>query len=81
MTSAGGLEAYETTIGRVPWLPAAPEKRAVYASSHPSTTSTPFARSLRQKSCQPSPNRAMVASMNARPGVDVAGFSTTSSLR
>jgi len=27
-TSAGGLEAYETTIGRFPWLPAAPEKRA-----------------------------------------------------
>ena len=28
ITSAGGLDAYETTIGRFPLLPAAPEKRA-----------------------------------------------------
>ncbi len=28
ITSAGGLDAYETTIGRVPLLPAEPEKRA-----------------------------------------------------
>ena len=33
----GGLDAYETTIARFPWLPP-PEKRLKYASSHPSTT-------------------------------------------
>ena len=48
ITSAGGLVAYETTIGRLPLLPPAPENGAVYASSQPSTTSTPFARSRRQ---------------------------------
>ena len=48
MTSAGGLVAYETTIGRLPLLPPAPENCAVYASSQPSTTRTPFARSRRQ---------------------------------
>ena len=35
-------------MGRVPWLPAAPENCAKYAFSQPSTTRTPFARSLRQ---------------------------------
>ena len=48
ITSAGGLVAYETTIGRLPLLPPAPENCAVYASSQPSTTRTPFARSRRQ---------------------------------
>ena len=54
----------------------------VYASSQPSTTSTPFSRRSRQKSGQP-PRRtaAIVASRKARPGVDVAGFSTTSRSR
>ena len=48
ITSAAGLVAYETTIGRFPLLPAAPENCTVYASSQPSTTSTRFARSFRQ---------------------------------
>ncbi len=39
-------------MGRLPGLPAAPENCCVYASSQPSTTRTPFARSPRQKACQ-----------------------------
>ncbi len=48
ITSAAGLVAYETTIGRLPGLPEAPENCCVYASSQPSVTSTSFERSLRQ---------------------------------
>jgi hypothetical protein len=53
ITSAAGLDAYETTIGRLPGLPEAPENCCVYASSQPSTTRTPFARSPHQYVCQP----------------------------
>ena len=53
----------------------------MYASSQPSTTRTPFARRPRQYVSQRSPNVAIVASRNASPGEDVAGFSTTSRLR
>ena len=68
-------------MGRFPGLPAAPENCCVYASSQPSTARTPFARSALQYASQRSPNLATVASMNARPGDDVAGFSTTRRLR
>src|SRR4029078_4617157 len=64
-----------------PGLPAAPENCCVYASSQPSTARTPFARRPRQYASQRSPNVAIVASRNASPGEDVAGFATTSRLR
>ncbi len=47
-TSATGLVAYDTTIGRSPSPPPAPENSPKYACSHPSTTRTSFARSRRQ---------------------------------
>ena len=52
-TSAGGLDAYETTTGRFPLLPAAPEKRCSYASVQPAVDSTSFARSLLPVVLQP----------------------------
>ena len=48
ITSAGGLDAYETTIGRSPMVPAVPENCTVYASSQRSTTRTSFSRKRRQ---------------------------------
>src|SRR5581483_7825930 len=47
-TSAGGLVAYDTTIGRVPVPPLPTLNSLLYAWSHPSTTLTPLSLSLRQ---------------------------------
>ena len=46
-TSAGGLEAYDTTIGRSPGPPPA-VKSVWYASVQSFTTRTSFSRSFRQ---------------------------------
>ena len=80
-TSAGGLDAYETTMGRSPGPPPA-VKSVWYASVQSFTTRTPLIRSLRQYSCHDmspvsSGKAAIVASRNRRPGDDVDAFSTT----
>src|SRR4051794_3234643 len=76
-TSAGGLDAYDTTIGRLPPPPPA-VKSPLYACSHPSSTSTSLARNRSQYWCQPVvPYFSIVARRKPSPGDDCAGSSTT----
>src|SRR5438874_2250821 len=75
-TSAAGSVAYDTTIGRSP-LPPPAVKSVSYACVQSSSTRTPLVRRARQYDFQPElPCCLIVASRNARPGEDVAGFST-----
>ena len=82
ITSAAGLVAYETTIGRLPGLPGG-ARELLRVRLLPAVDDEHAVRAeRRQYPSQPSsPKRPTVASRKASPGVEVAGFSTTSRLR